>query len=231
MAKGFHEVSFPRDIAYGSNFGPEFSTDVVTLDSGAEQRNINWKYPRCKGNVSMGVKREADFKRLLTFFMNRKGKAFGFRFYDWLDHEGSFEVIGMGDGNVLSYQLCKNYVDEAIFTNLQRKILKPQSGAVKIYFYEVEPEEAENWSWQKQLEIRDLFAKSIPTGAEQVLNWSVDYATGKVTFTNPPAANTVVLASFLFDVPVRFDTDQMLSSYETWKAYGWPDIPLIELKY
>lgn len=38
----FHDVSFPDAIARGATGGPEYSTDVVMVASGFEQRNVNW---------------------------------------------------------------------------------------------------------------------------------------------------------------------------------------------
>jgi len=44
-----------------------------------------------------------------------------------------------------------------------------------------------------------------------------------VTFTEAPPVNTLVMASFEFDVPVRFDTDSMPASWELVQAAGWTD--------
>ena len=38
----FHEVRFPTRVSYGAIGGPRFSTTVQILNSGFEQRNINW---------------------------------------------------------------------------------------------------------------------------------------------------------------------------------------------
>jgi len=37
------------------------------MPNGAEQRNVNWQYPRCSGSVSLGVKEEGEFYKLLVF--------------------------------------------------------------------------------------------------------------------------------------------------------------------
>ena len=47
-------------------------------------------------------------------------------------------------------------------------------------------------------------------GEEQQFTWLCDYTTGRVTFNEAPAVNKLILASFEFDVPVRFDTDSMV---------------------
>jgi len=42
----FIEERFPADISYGMSGGPSFSTDIVTLASGKEHRNVNWSVPK-----------------------------------------------------------------------------------------------------------------------------------------------------------------------------------------
>lgn len=223
MTTLFHEVRFPLTVGAGCTFGPSYSTDIVTMPNGAEQRNVNWSYPRCSGSVSMGVKEEADFYKLLTFFHNRCGKAYGFRFYDYFDHEGNREYLGRGDGNNKTFQLRKFYIDEELWIAKERKIVKPVQGKLHVYCLAIPVDQ--ELSWQRAAEIR---AKA--EGEEQQFTWSCDYTTGVVSFNIAPAEDTLVLASFQFDVPVRFDTDSMAANWELVQAAGWTDIPLIELK-
>ena len=44
-----------------------------------------------------------------------------------------------------------------------------------------------------------------------------------------PPAGAVVTAGFLFDVPVRFDTDALSLSLDTHGAVSVTDVPLIEV--
>ena len=48
----FIETQFPTDISYGSSGGPEYATDVVISQSGAEQRNVNWTQARARFTVA-----------------------------------------------------------------------------------------------------------------------------------------------------------------------------------
>jgi uncharacterized protein (TIGR02217 family) len=52
----FHEIRFPVDIARGSRGGPERKTDIVTLGSGREERNIRWASSRRKYDAGYGIK-------------------------------------------------------------------------------------------------------------------------------------------------------------------------------
>jgi len=59
---------------------------------------------------------------------------------------------------------------------------------------------------------------------------SVDTTTGIVTFTTAPAIAEVITADFEFDVPVRFDTDELAISMDSFDAGSWNNIPLIEVR-
>jgi uncharacterized protein (TIGR02217 family) len=65
---------------------------------------------------------------------------------------------------------------------------------------------------------------------EQLSGWSVDTTTGLVTFGMPPALGVEVTADFAFDIPVRFDTDHMAMTIETYQLHNWQQIPIVELR-
>ncbi|MGB6231777.1 MAG: DUF2460 domain-containing protein, partial [Litorimonas sp.] len=52
---------------------------------------------------------------------------------------------------------------------------------------------------------------------------------GGTVVIDPPAAGASVTAGFLFDVPVRFDTDALSLSLDTHGAVSVTDVPLIEV--
>lgn len=127
---GFVEVQFPTDISYGSSGGPEYATDIVASNSGYEQRNVNWQQARARYNVAHGVKTKTQLDALIAFFRARKGRAYGFRFKDWTDYQGS-ETLGTGNGVITQFQLIKTYASGSV-TEL-RTITKPVSGSVQVY--------------------------------------------------------------------------------------------------
>lgn len=223
MIQMFHEVEFPRNISYGSSFGPTFSTDVVTLPNGAEQRNVNWEYPRCKGNLTSGLKTEGNFKQFLDFFVARQGRAYGFRYYDWFDHHGQFEWLG---DSGTQFQLRKWYVSGNV--GLIRKIVKPITGSISVVKLDISSLSIDGLTdGEKAL----IFQTECEAGHGTSVAFTVDVTTGVITLSNAIPSNNVCCASFDFDVPVRFDTDEMSANYELFKAYGWNDIPVVELKF
>jgi uncharacterized protein (TIGR02217 family) len=60
--------------------------------------------------------------------------------------------------------------------------------------------------------------------------YRVDANSGQITFCTPPAPATKITASFEFDIPMRFDTDQLMANLDGMNSYSWHDIPLIEIR-
>ncbi|WP_439271855.1 DUF2460 domain-containing protein [Pseudochrobactrum sp. HB0163] len=60
----------------------------------------------------------------------------------------------------------------------------------------------------------------------QASGWSIDTATGIIT----TSLSGTLTADFEFDVPVRFDTDEMSISMDSFDAGNWGSIPLIEVR-
>lgn len=176
---GFHEVRFPDAIARGATGGPGYDTTILATVAGFERRNANWSQARGSWDVGSGLKRRDDFAALIAFFRARQGRAYGFRFKDWTDFRGEAERIGTGDGATKAFPLVKRYASGAV--EVARQIQKPVAGTVTVQ--------------------RD--------GSALASGWSVDPLTGTVSFLTAPAPGAVLTASFDFDVPVRFDTDQM----------------------
>lgn len=60
--------------------------------------------------------------------------------------------------------------------------------------------------------------------------WICDYTTGVITFTTPPESGKGIYCTGEFDVPVRFDTDEMNISMMEGDFFNWTSIPLVELR-
>jgi uncharacterized protein (TIGR02217 family) len=58
---------------------------------------------------------------------------------------------------------------------------------------------------------------------------TVNTTTGVVTFAVAPALDATITASFEFDIPVRFDTDELILDLETFDAASIGSVPLIEI--
>lgn len=126
----FHDVRFPLELGYGATGGPQFSTQVVTTGSGAEQRNSSWADARLHYDAGVGIRSEADLATLIAFFRARRGQAHGFRFNDPLDHAAAGEMLGSGDGVRTRFLLTRTYGsgDDAQV----RRITRPVPGTVVV---------------------------------------------------------------------------------------------------
>jgi uncharacterized protein (TIGR02217 family) len=208
----FHEILFPLDIALKSAGGPERRTELVTFGSGREQRNARWAHSRRRYDAGYGVKSLDALQTVVAFFEERRGQLYGFRWRDRLDHASSApgaplspldQGIGIGDGARAAFQLVKTYGSS--FAPYARSIAKPVAGSVRVAVAGVEA-----------------------AGSA----FSCDTTTGMVTFLagHIPAASAAVTAGFLFDVPVRFDTDYLEVDVSAFAAGAIPKIPLVEIR-
>ena len=128
MPTPFLNTPFPDAVAKGATGGPTFLTDVVTLGSGDEQRNICWEQAKCKFNIGTGIRTRAQMAAVVSHFRVVMGRGYSFPFKDWSD----FDVTDVQMVQVSStvYQLVKRY-SVAGGTHV-RTITKPKSGTVVV---------------------------------------------------------------------------------------------------
>lgn len=131
MSVNFLDIRFPERISLGAEGGPEFSTDIVIMASGAEARNQNWSTERLRYDVSHAARLEADWRKLQAFFRVVAGRAKSFRFKDWTDYvcDSGYGVFQDADsGSPLGKQMYKLYYFNG--QSYYRKITKPVSGTI-----------------------------------------------------------------------------------------------------
>lgn len=210
MEQPFHEVRFPLDVALGSRGGPVRRTDVVSLASGAEQRNARWARSRRRYDAGFGVRSLDALHDVIDFFEERRGRLIGFRLRDRADWKSCRpsatptpldQRIGEGDGERAVFRLRKTY--GGAFAPYERPIAKPVAGSVRVAVDGVE----------------------LPEGAGFVC----DATTGAVTLLVPPAPGASVTAGFAFDTPVRFDADELDVDLSAFDAGAAPRIPMVEI--
>jgi uncharacterized protein (TIGR02217 family) len=205
----FHEIRFPDNISRGARGGPERRTQIVELASGEEERNASWTNSRRRYDAAYGIRRTDDLAAVVAFFEARNGSLYGFRWKDWGDYKSCLpsavpaatdQTIVTGDGTTTAFQLVKAYSSGA--QTWSRSITKPVAGTVTVAL----------------------------DGGAQASGWSVDTTTGQITFTTAPASGVIISAGFEFDVPVRFDTDQLDVTHDIERLGSITSIPLIEVR-
>lgn len=207
----FHEVRFPANLSFGSVGGPERRTEIVTLMNGREERNTPWAHSRRRYDAGVSLRSLDDVAELIAFFEARRGQLHAFRWKDWSDYKSCLpsrspsaqdQVLGQGDGVRVAFGLRKTYWSGT--QNYIRPITKPVLGSVRVAV------------------AGDLKVEG--------LEWSVDLTTGIVTMATPPATGAEVTAGFEFDVPVRFDTDRILTTVASFQAGDVPSVPVVEVR-
>lgn len=206
----FHDVLFPVDIALDSEGGPTRRTEVTTLVNGHEERNSPHAGSRRVFNAGYGVKSLSDIEDVISFFEARHGRLYGFRFRDPFDFKSAKieapiaaddQVLGFGDGQRSDFQLIKTYTSGE--GRYERAITKPVAASVLVSVNNV-----------------------VQT---QGSDYTIDDGQGVINFTSAPQQGEVVSAGFIFDTPVRFDTDELRINLAAFKAGDIPSIPMIEV--
>ena len=205
----FHDIRFPDNIGRGARGGPRRKTQIVILNSGREERNASWSSSRREFDVAFGIRSNDQLQAVVAFFEARMGQLHAFRFKDWADFKSGIhsraidaedQLIGTGDGTTVTFQLRKRYGDAV--AQYWRTVDKPVADSVRVAL----------------------------NSAEQFSGWSIDYATGIVTFNSAPASGVAISAGFEFDVSCRFDTDSIDTTLDIERTGSISSIPLIEVK-
>ncbi|WP_119840763.1 DUF2460 domain-containing protein [Pseudooceanicola algae] len=207
----FHETRFPANLSFGAQGGPERRTEVVTLANGYEERNTPWQHSRRRYDAGAAMRSLDDIEQLIAFFEARQGQLHAFRWKDWADYKSCLpsasvgatdQSIGTGDGATVCFQLSKTYTSGV--QSYTRPITKPVAATTRVTI----------------------------DGVEQGLgsDFTIDTETGLVTLASAAGVGQLVTAGFEFDVPVRFDTDRIMTSIATFRAGEVPDVPVVEVR-
>ncbi|MEP2921002.1 DUF2460 domain-containing protein [Sulfitobacter sp.] len=207
----FHEVQFPANLSFGALGGPQRRVDVVTLANGFEERNTPWAHSRRVYDAGLGLRSLDDVEAVIAFYEARYGQMYGFRWKDWSDYKSAIpsaeidrgdQQIALGDGVTTQYQLIKTYRSGS--HTYARPITKPVAGSVVLA---VEQDDK-----------------------QELVDYTIDNTTGVITFFDAPDPDTRVFAGYEFDVPVRFDSDSLLTNIASFHAGQVPDIPVREVR-
>ena len=203
--QAFDDVAFPLALGREAEVVAEFSTAIITGQSGREQRAPDWGNARLRFDAGPGIRSEGDVQTLIAFYRARRGPAVAFRFrdpFDWASSEdggvaANDQWLGNGDGLRTDFALVKRYGGD----DVARRITRPVGASVRVSI----------------------------DGVEVANGWALD-AGGVVRFAVPPVAGAVVAAGFLFDVPVRFAEDRLSVSRATYLAGEIASVPLVEVR-
>jgi len=216
----FLDIYLPDAVpGYPCVSSPRFKTTIQLNASGNERRNQEWEHPLHRFVLPEALARTTDvINDLKKHWLITAGPYYSFPWRDPLDKASIDHVpnaideeidiseldqeIGTGDGYTDSFQLVKRYSRGG--NNYDRTIHLPVLSSVLI---------ADNGA---------LVSES---------DYTVSRPDGIVTFDTPPLAGHILTAGFLFDVEVRFESDDQLETLvRTWQAGGFADLTLVEVR-
>ena len=218
----FRDVYLPDDIpGYGWVSGPRFKTTIQVSSGGGERPNQEWEHPLHRFVLPEAVARDsAMINSLKDHWLIMAGPFYFWPCADPLDkasiaHEPNIfdselelligetdQFIDFGDGFSDSFQLIKTY-SRGGFT-YSRIIQFPVVNTVLV---------------------------AVDGVLVDPSNYTVTRQGGIITFDTPPADDAMITAGFLFDVPVRFESDDAIEQIvRTWRTGGASDITLIEVR-
>lgn len=200
---GFHDVNFPSRLKFNVSGGPEMRVDVTRLSSGHERRNKRWSAPLRRYLISVGQRPLDEIQVLTAFFEARSGPLYGFRFRDPFEHSTA----------TLNQNVSANDVEigigDGVATEMNlilgngRQVTHPIEESLRVAIDGVE----------------------ISTG------FSFDHSSKKLSFDQAPASGETISAGFQFDVPVRFENEQLVATRTVNNAGEIADITLLELRF
>ncbi|WP_412506146.1 TIGR02217 family protein [Roseovarius sp. SYSU LYC5161] len=195
--------------AFGVLFRRRRRTEIARLGNGHEERNSLWAASYLSADLSTVVRSLNDQHEIMEFWEARQGKARGFRLKDKSDFKSgkplapvtpTDQQVAAVDGSSTSFQLVKGYVSGG--RRYERVIRKPVAGTVRVAV----------------------------GGVEQEGGWSVDTTTGIITFDSAPSSGVSITAGYEFDVPVRFDTDDLGLILPYAEEGVYEQIPVVEIQ-
>ena len=208
----FHAVRFPAGISLGASGGPERRTEIVVLGSGAEERNSRWADSKRSYNAGYGIKSVDDLHAAIAFFEERRGGCTAFAGRTGPTTNPARRArrrrrwtrrSGWATAWRAAFQLTKTY--GSAFAPWSRVITQPVTGTVLV---------------------------AVDGVVQDPERFAVNATTGMVTFLaeHIPAEGAAVSTGFEFDVPVRFDTDQLEINLAQFEAGSIPHIPIVEIR-
>lgn len=194
---------------------PKWSTQISQVDSGAEQANQRWAHPLYRFTMPEVIREQVTFEAVRDQWLAMRGPAFTWPWQDPMDFASVAldaptvvpvltrfdQIIGTGDGVTRTFQLKKTYVRGS------------------------------------QTYVRDIHLPVLSTvligvaGMDPGAVWSVSRPGGEVTFNAAPTPGQSITAGYLYDVEVRFESDDAFEGIvQSYAVSGYASLTLVEVR-
>jgi uncharacterized protein (TIGR02217 family) len=192
---------------------PRWSTQINGVRSGDEQANQLWEHPLHTFMLPSVVRRWEHVLAVQAHWYAMRGPAHSWPFRDPLD----FASVPLPEPNVApatSGLDCLIGVGDGETTEFQ--LVKRYSVGSQTY--------------DRKIYLPIVSTVAVTVGGVSV-PFSVSRATGVVTLDSAPLAESEVRAGFLYDVQVRFESDESFSAMlKSWRTAGFSDVTLTEVR-
>lgn len=216
----FLDIYLPDAVpGYPCVSAPRFKTSIQVQSGGGEHRNQEWEHPLHRFVLPEAIARDTDvINDLKKHWLVTAGPYYSFAWRDPLDkatidHAPNYpdasiaisrtdQTLGTGDGIADTFQLAKTYVRGS--GTYERTIHLPVLDTLLI---------ADN-------------GVLVDPG-----DYTVTRPGGVIQFDTPPTAGHALTWGGLFDVEVRFESDDQLETLvRTWQTGGFADLTLVEVR-
>lgn len=208
----YDTLVFPLGVAKGAESRVKRRTIRVESASGHVIVNQLWSAPLRTFDAGALIRTITQAQTLVSFWEEARGNLHSFLMLDPGDCTSAAgnasptkddQAIGTGDNAETAFQLVKAYGSTNAYT---RTILKPKNGTVLIALDGVLQTET--------------------------THYTVNYATGVVTFVTPPGSSVAVTAGFEFYTPARFalPDDVLPMEIVEFRGGGFASVPLEEVR-
>jgi uncharacterized protein (TIGR02217 family) len=184
----FLNIRFFEKFSYGTEFLIESAINISTLKSGNETRTCTQNFAKKKYNILLGKLSEVQVREIFSFFSITKGPLNSFRFKDITN----YKVINQGLLKIdeLNYQIVQplrilSYNGlQTVETN--KKITKLVDGTIEIFLNS------------------NILDKS---------KYTINFNDGIITFNQPQNDQDSLNITCEFDIPVRFENQNISLKY------------------
>ncbi|HPG29358.1 MAG TPA: DUF2460 domain-containing protein [bacterium] len=177
---------------------PLFRTLQNTFESSAIQTIALRSFPLYKFEFKVSSAAE-NIERFNNFYNAMLGGCYPFLFKDFYDNKATGQSLGIGDGSQTEFQLKKRYE------------------------YPYNSTQTADYALDKK-HIKEA-SVTVKVGDITVENYTVNYETGIITFSEPPTGT--ITADFEFFYKVRFDEESTYLERD-WHLNAEGDVVLIE---
>lgn len=186
MSAGFSEARLDPAISYGFRAVTMRRTQVVALQNASEERVGKWADSRRRYEASFDLREAEVIEAIVAFHEARSGRLFGFRFKDW----GDYKSCGLADEIAPTDQV----IGTGDGATVAFQLVKTYASGFQQYARPIR---------------KPTPAIRVAVGGVETQAFSVDLTAGVVVLDVPPPIGAAVTAGFEFDVPVRFESDDL----------------------